>query len=563
MEGREWDGRAQVEFQIRLIQERLYGFGNKQFYGGLSRRDIALLEDTAERIPYEEAKRIFRRKNYEDPSMRGRTSFKPLQKLGFAALPGNCLRVTEAGEALLAEKDDYGEIFLRMLLKWEIPNVLDRNGFPPKYGYNIKPFVGFLRLIDAVNKLYRKNGMKAKGLSFAEVMGFGLTLIDYREIDKTARDIVNLRKQAAKVPAIERDSFTIGEIERLRGRYNLRHTRDYADNAIRYFRLTKYVRVGEWGKYVNLEPLRKNEFSSLFSRDDARPDFYMRDEYAAFMASAETPDLPGETKPELLKTVDFLAKEIIKLGGARKKRDIAGMSAAKLKKLRGELRAEMLRLTDEKEKAKLRIPQEVNACISELENLPKKSDGMPMSVRLEWLTARGLAILNDAEEIRPNYAVGDDGLPSGNALPGKADIECYYGDFVSICEVTLHRDSKQWIHEAQPVMRHLREFGEANKGKTTYCLFIAPQLHRDTVNMFHLCAQGGYEGERQRLAPMTVKQFSGILRFAESRAQDNNPVTRRDIQALFNRLADSVEHLTTSEKWREQAGKIIEEWKQA
>ena len=157
MEGREWDRDAQVEYQIRLIQERLYGFGNKQFYGGLSRRDIALLEDTAERIPYEEAKRIFQRKNYEDPSMRGRTSFKPLQKLGFAALPNNCLRVTEAGGALLAEKDDYGEIFLRMLLKWEIPNVLDRNGFPPKYGYNIKPFVGFLRLIDAVNKLCRKS----------------------------------------------------------------------------------------------------------------------------------------------------------------------------------------------------------------------------------------------------------------------------------------------------------------------------------------------------------------------------------------------------------------------
>ena len=562
MEGREWNKEAQVEYQIRLIQNRAYGVGNQQFYKGLSRRDIELLESGAP-VSFGEANRIFRKKKYKDPPIRGRTSFKPLEKFGFAARPGNCLRVTEFGEALLAEDREYGEIFLRALLKWEIPNVLDARGFSPKDGYNIKPFVGFLRLIDAVNQLCLKDGVKAKGLSFAEVMGFGVTLVDYREINKTARDIVNLRKQAAKVPAAERDSFIDDKIKRLRERYNLKHTRDYADNAIRYFRLTRYVRVGDWGKYVNLEPLRKNEFASLFSRDDARPDFYMSDEYPAFLTSAETPDLPGETKPELVKTVGLLAKEIAALGGARKKRDIAGMSAAKLKKLRGDLRAEMLRRAKEKEKASLRLPQEVDACIAELEDLPKGKKGMLMSVRLEWLAARGLAILNDAEEIRPNYPVGDDGLPSSHALPGKADIECYYGDFISICEVTMLKNSRQWIHEAQPVMRHLREFGLANKGKTAYCLFIAPQLDKDTVNMFHLCAKGGYEGEKQRLAPMTVKQFSGIVRFAASRARDDNPITRRDIQALFDRLADSVEHLTTSQKWYEQAGKIIEEWKQA
>ena len=62
--------------------------------------------------------------------------------------------------------------------------------------------------------------------------------------------------------------------------------------------------------------------------------------------------------------------------------------------------------------------------------------------------------------------LGDDGMPSGHALPGKADIECFYKNFSSICEVTMLTDGKQWIHEAQPVMRHLRDFSKNYPQKT-------------------------------------------------------------------------------------------------
>lgn len=206
MSGAEWNAAAQVEYQIRLLQARLYGVGSRQFYRGLSRRDIELLE-SGDAVSFDDARRIFAVKNYEDAPMRGRTSFKPLEKLGFAALAGGRVQITESGEALLAEADDYDGIFLRVLLKWEIPNVLDARGFPPGRGYNIKPFVGFLRLIGAVNDLCPKNGMKAKGLSFAEVMGFGVTLVDYRKINKTAHDIVELRRRAANIPHIRRDDF--------------------------------------------------------------------------------------------------------------------------------------------------------------------------------------------------------------------------------------------------------------------------------------------------------------------------------------------------------------------
>ena len=77
MEGDVWDRDAQVRLQTILIQRRLYGYGEPQFYSGLEARDVAMLE-SEEPIAFAAAQRIFSRKQYTDPPMRGRTSYKPL-----------------------------------------------------------------------------------------------------------------------------------------------------------------------------------------------------------------------------------------------------------------------------------------------------------------------------------------------------------------------------------------------------------------------------------------------------------------------------------------------------
>jgi len=108
--------------------------------------------------------------------MRGRNSFKPLEKFGFAKIDNDIVRVTESGYLLLNEKSDYGEIFLRAFLKWQLPNPLERS-FPASRGYNIKPFVGVLHLISEVNELCKKQELKPIGLSRLEFNVFALTLI--------------------------------------------------------------------------------------------------------------------------------------------------------------------------------------------------------------------------------------------------------------------------------------------------------------------------------------------------------------------------------------------------
>ena len=98
---------------------------------------------------------------------------------------------------------------------------------------------------------------------------------------------------------------------------------------------------------------------------------------------------------------------------------------------------------------------EAEKYIKELHDLKNRRGKGRLSIELERLVSKGLIILNDAKEIKPNYPLGDDGMPSPRSS-GKGDIECFYKNFSSICEVTMLTDGKQWIHEAQPVMRHLR-----------------------------------------------------------------------------------------------------------
>ena len=561
MDGMAWNNAAQVEFQVRLIQARLYGARNRQFYGGLSQADIDLLEGEAE-IPYDDAARIFDAKEYEDPSMRGRNSFKPLQKFGFANILGGAVSITESGRAFLAEERDYGEIFLRALLKWQIPNPLDRMGFPARHGYNIKPFVGVLHLISAVNCECEKAGLKQKGLSFDEFEIFALTLIDWRKIEETAREVVNFRKQLAKIPRSDKSDFIAHESHDLRSAFNLSHLLDYADNAIRYFRMTGYVRIRGADDHIDINPFRRVEVDSLLKRDTAEPSVFEADEYAVQMGNASFPVLPGESSAELRATIRNLRDGIAKIGGDSGNPPPDDASASQLKSLRNKLRERHLVASGQVEKKRLAEPDAIRVCANELRALTSRRKRIHNAAEtLERLSKSGLDALNDAREIRANYPAGDDGMPTAPAPAGMPDIECRYDGFAAICEVTLLSDSKQWVHEGQPVIRHLRAFEDKNTEADAFCIFIAPKMHRDTLNTFHISVRHGYEGQRQKIAPLTVEQFCGILDYCADRRESNRPLHRTDIHALLSRVSESIGAMEKSDAWCAQMPEVIEKWK--
>ena len=148
LEGEVWNKETQIKFQTLLIQYRLYGLG-EQFKNNLNEKYITILEGKSN-ITYEQAEEIVKVKSYKDFDMRGRQSFKPIEKLVFVILDENKrIKITEIGKLFLNDDYKIDEIFFKSLLKWQLPN-FDTDDYKD---CNIKPFVATLHLINEVNKL--------------------------------------------------------------------------------------------------------------------------------------------------------------------------------------------------------------------------------------------------------------------------------------------------------------------------------------------------------------------------------------------------------------------------
>jgi hypothetical protein len=182
-------------------------------------------------------------------------------------------------------------------------------------------------------------------------------------------------------------------------------------------------------------------------------------------------------------------------------------------------------------------------------------------VELERLVTLALNALNDALNIKPNYLVGDDNEPTFTAPANKPDIECFYEGFNSVCEVTMLTNRSQWYHEGQPVMRHVRDFEINYTDKNVFCIFIAPKLHRDTVNTFWNAIKYEYEGSRQRIIPLTIGQLIELLEILSQIKTSGRQFRHTDLLGLYLKIIERANNIERSDLWIEKIPETIDEWK--
>lgn len=103
--------------------------------------------------------------------------------------------------------------------------------------------------------------------------------------------------------------------------------------------------------------------------------------------------------------------------------------------------------------------------------------------RLEFLTSIALKQNFEGLNVKPNYHVDDEGLPTYTASGGVADIECFDTDCNSLVEVTLMCARNQATNEMPAITRHLREAIERSPDITHFSMLIAPSIHMDTRYM--------------------------------------------------------------------------------
>lgn len=576
MEGEEWNFKTQEKYQILLIKNRVYGYGRTQFYNGLSKKEIDIIDNIKNDILFDDAKKIFNLKKYKDPAMRGRQSINPLRKLGLAFIKDKKIFITSLGHLFLGDDYDLGEIFFRSFIKWQIPNP-DSKDYKIENGHDIKPFIGTLHLINLVNKKSIKNGDKAKGLSKQEFSFFVPVMTNYKDIERYSNEIIKLRKSInGKSKKEQKEIFEkykqkfILKVLKIKDKKEskklLNNIKDYGDNAIRYFRLTRYLYIRGNGYYVDLEPRRELEIKKLLSFDSGKSmDFESREKYLDFIADIREPKLPWETKEILSSIIKDLIVDIKKYekkfkDSKKKVPNYEGFDIDKLKKLIGELREYRRHLQEQENHQKSQNIEYVEEYIENLENIFNLDD---RPVMLEKLSALSLNALNDALKIKPNYPVGDDNEPTFTAPANTPDIECFYKEFNAICEVTMLTGRDQWYNEGQPVMRHLRDFEEKNKDKNSYCLFIAPKIHRDTVNTFWTAIKYGYEGKTQKIIPLSIKNFVNILKVLVRVKQKGKFLKHTELSNLYDQILEKTKSFDESGKWMESIPKIITSWQKS
>jgi hypothetical protein len=521
LEGKEWNKNTQIEFQIKLIQHRLYGLTN-QFLKDLPKDLEEKFLDFDKKLDYKTAKKIFETKNYTDPAMRGRTSFKPLEKFGTVAIIDDRIKLTNLGKWVLSDKFDINKFFLKTLLKWQYSNPLDRDF----KNFNIKPFIGVLELIYKVNKKCKEMNLKAKGISFWEFEIFTLSLTNYKEIDKKVEELLKFRENLESIKGFkEKERFYKKFKENYLSNFsNKKHSRDYADNAIRYFRLTNLLYIRGGGFYIDLDERKLDLIKFVINEIGSyKENFENKLAYIEYLSNLDLPKIDFEEK-------NFFIENILNLDSK--------FSFEKLKELNlEELKNIYQNLLIINKKRILNIDD----VISNLKNFREHPTLKP-SVALEKYVTEALIIINDALKIKPNYIAGDDGEIIFTAPANTPDIECFYESFNSICEVTNLTSKEQWFNEGQPVMRHLRNF--ENKYSNAYALFIAPKLHQDTINTFWIAVKYEYEGKKQKIIPLTISQLIEILEVVKKCKNLNHKKIKEFLDDVSN-----VNHISSSKEW--------------
>jgi len=506
--------------------------------------------------------------------MRGRQSFNPLKKFGFVRLKNKVLEITPFGENFLSDNYDLSSIFFSGFIKWQLPNP-DNSGYKLIDGYDIKPFIGALLLIRKVNERSLELKEKVKGISKTEFSLFGPSLVNFNDVDSYAEKIIVLRqrikgKNKQEQKNILNEYKTIFAKEFLKSedpkkiKKLLKNLKDYGDNAIRYFRLTRYIYIRGGGFYIDLEPRRSVEINALLDFDNAQSKtFESKEEYLGYISDISRPELPWETKEKLteitvnlLEDINLYEKETV--ATPKVFSDYKKLNEDGLKIFIDDLRHYRRELQDKQNHQKSQEIEQIKKYIEELENIFNVDD---RPILLEKLLSLGLNALNDAIKIKPNYPVGDDNEPTFTAPANTPDIECFYKNCNAICEVTMLTGRDQWYNEGQPVMRHLRDFENKYQDKKAYCLFVAPKLHRDTINTFWTAIKYEYEGQKQRIIPLSINIFVELLKILVEIKQNGKFLKHNELFSLYDEILGTSDNLPDSTEWIKNIPNTIISWK--
>lgn len=531
-EGRKWNVETQKEFIDRLAESEF-------FVGEGSPTDKAF-------------------------SARDRINRAP-KALGFIDLKPQ-IALTEAGRALVSGKRPQ-EIFLRQLLKFQLPSPYHIENRSIKGSFYVRPYLEILRLV-----------RELEFITFDELKIFAVQLTDYRKYEEVKAAILAFRveKEAQKgtykrfVNEVWSDAIMKIYSEKIsEGKTQTRETtdaslkkfiatkksnlRDYADACFRYLRYTGIISIAHKSRTISFFSDKLQEVDYILARVERNPVFI--DDEAAYKAH-----LFSSTQPALYVDIkDNIINNLMRISSFTR-RELIDIPIEELKDLRDDIlqkRKEAV-ITEQVEKIK---SYSLYSEIMDTYNEILSDDIFDAPLMLEYNTWRAMTML-DGGEIKGNFKFDDLGQPLSTAGGNMPDIECHYGDFVLSVEVTMQSGQRQYETEGEPVARHYGQM-KSRTGKNAYCLFIAPTINHASLSHFYALNQIniGYYGGKAQIIPIELDQFMRLVDKAYNYQNEKSqrPIPK-DVQFFLDSAIAQVSNSTSESEWNDRIQNCIDQW---
>lgn len=493
-------------------------------------------------------------------SARDRINRAP-KALGFVDLSPQ-IQLTDAGRALIYGKRPQ-EIFLRQLLKFQLPSPYHTENKKIAGTFRVRPYLEILRLIRTLGYI-----------TFDEFKIFAVQMTDYNKFDEIRNAILEFRhnktthKGQYKRFVNEMWERAVLEIHKDRiaeGKTRTRETvdsslkkfvmtqkgnmRDYTDACFRYLRYTNLIAISHRNRSISIFEDKIPEVDFILATVNREP-IFVNDlhSYKEYLFSADTPALYTDNRENII--------DILMRIGSYTRRELAESNLEQLKDLRDEI-------------VKQHKDAVINEQVTEIKSYALYSEIIDTfneiisdeyydaPLMFEYNTWRAMTML-DGGNIKGNFNFDDAGQPLSTAAGNMPDIECDYEDFSLSVEVTLQSGQRQYESEGEPVARH---YGQLKKrvGKETYCLFIAPTINAATLAHFyglnHLSI--ALYGGKSKIIPLELDQFMKLI---ENSYNHTTQPTPADIRKFLDTALHFCDTAVDENNWKCAIQVCVDMW---
>jgi hypothetical protein len=505
------------------------------------------------------------RKNLQNKGTQGRKFASAFKQLGFITdwADGKAWQPTPMGKQYVRPslpEDVEERIFLRQLLKYQLPSPLEKIGYQD---FRVRPFRLLLRF------LKRAHDEGLVGLTYDEIGLFVITVIteDDSDFEQAFAAIKTFRQEyEARAGKVAKRNFVRQRAKALADELKLNEGTfyDYADSSSRYARMTGLLTFK--GNKLAILDTRRLFVEALLNDGSA---LLPEDQYLKLFYNPDFPALPSDNFDFLSVEIQELLTHLQKVSAeAKEPYDLPAMpitdSLSELQTYESLIRKELKRIRELL--FYRRQPAELDQIIELLENI--RDDDLPegKSYRpayFEWAIWRLFLAINNLEgpiEKTRGFKVDDEMNPLHHAQGGAADLTFTYADFVLLCEMTLVNGSRQFAMEGEPVTRHVYKAITENQGKRVYGLFIPLKLDPNTADAFHKARFWSAKDWKTPIpTPVVALEFDQILALVK-RLQTKGNFTPKHLQALLDEILARQDCYDNGPTWFQAYSTYYEAW---